>query len=64
MVVRSNCRVSPWLRDEEAALVNDQRGGGVALFEQLAQLAVESLDVFLDELGQGGHVMRTAGFPG
>ena len=54
----------PLAGDEEPGLINDQRRGGVALFDQLAQLAFEPRDVFLDELGQVGHVMRTADFPG
>jgi len=54
----------PLAGDEKTAFVNDQRGRCVAAFEQLAQLGVEAGDVFLDELGEGSHVMRIAGFPG
>ena len=48
------------VRDEESALVDDQRRGGVAAAQELTQNVIESLDVFLDKLGQSGHVMRTA----
>ena len=52
------------LIEQETALVHDQRGGCVAFGEQFAQLRVQTFDVFLDELRQCGHVMRTAAFPG
>ena len=61
MVVRSNSPGVALMRDEKAALVDDQRAGGVGLREKFPERLVQLLDVLLDELGQGGHVMRIAG---
>ena len=48
------------LSDEEAALVNDQRGHRVRGLDEFAKDSVQFLNVFLDKLGQGSHVMRIA----
>ena len=45
--------------DQEATLVNDQGRRSVTMTQKLDQNIIESLDVFLEQLGQGGHVMRT-----
>src|SRR6266571_2683941 len=52
------------LRNQKPALVDDQSSGGVGFLEQLLKHCLELLDVFLDELGQGGHVMRIAAWTG
>ena len=49
------------MRDEEAAFVNDECGGGVSLADKFTQRIIESLHVLLNQLGQGGHVMRAGG---
>ena len=52
------------VRNQEPALVDDQSRGGVSFLEQLLKHGLELLDVFLDELGQSGHVMRIAAWTG
>jgi hypothetical protein len=54
MVVKSNC-------EEKAALVNDQRGGGISLGDEFAQRAVKPLHILLDEFRHIGHVTRAGG---
>src|SRR6266478_3496388 len=44
--------------DEEAALVNDERGGGFAAAEQIVKRAVELFNVLFDELWERGHGSR------
>ena len=61
MVVRSNSLGVALMRDEEAALVDDQRGAWPrCALATPANRSAKPVDVFLDELGQGGHVMRIA----
>lgn len=48
--------------NEKSALIDYQRSGGVCFFQQLFQDGIELLNIFLDELRQGDHVMRTAGW--
>src|SRR6266516_1638613 len=43
--------------DQEAALVNDQGRRRVAATQKLAQYIIESLDIFLEKLWQGGHII-------
>ena len=42
MVVRSNCSAFAPVRDEEAALVDDQRGRGFGLLQQFLQNSILS----------------------
>ena len=49
------------MRDEKAALVNDQGGGGIRLADEFTQRAVEPLHILLEELRQIGHVTRAGG---
>ena len=45
--------------DEKAAFVHDQSRGGVGMVQETTQDVIELLDVFLEQLGKGAHVMRT-----
>ena len=47
-------------REPVMRAVDHQCRGRVGLFQQLAQRVVELQNVLFEELGQGGHVMRTA----
>ena len=47
-------------RDEETGLVNDQRGRRIRARDECAENIIAPPNVVLDELGQGGHVMRIA----
>jgi hypothetical protein len=46
------------MRDEETALVNDQRGRCVGARNECAQRFIAPPNVILKQLGQSGHVMR------
>jgi hypothetical protein len=46
------------LRDQETAFIDQQARAGFALLEQLAQTAIQLLNVFLDQLGEGGHIKQ------
>ena len=48
------------LRDQESALVNDQRRRGVRAGNELAQRCIQFLDVVLGQLWQDGHIMCVA----
>jgi hypothetical protein len=49
------------MRDEKAALVDDQRRRCIRRSDELAERFVEPPDVVFDELWESGHVMRIAG---
>lgn len=49
-----------FMRDEKAAVVNEEGGARAGCFQKLQQRLVELADVFLEELWKRSHVMRIA----